>query len=246
MRTSTQCRLCRQKKFLIKAHIIPAGFYRPLKTEKTVPEIHTNIEGAFPQRSPVGIFDRNILCRECDALMGPWDQHAQNILLKDIPEESSIFHHRKRVAYQITKFDYKRLKLFFVSLLWRASISTHVFFKRISLGSQEEILRDMILNQRPGSLKSYPVTLARFENPAANGILDPHPEVFDDVKFCRFYLTGYVVYIQVDDKPPPSFLGDFAIKENEPITVIMRNFAESKDGALMLRIAQKAVIARRR
>ncbi len=239
------CRLCDQEKRLIKAHIIPAGFYRPLKAGNVIPELHTNVEGSFPQRSPVGIFDRNILCRECDALMGPWDQHAQELLLKDIPEDTSIFYRGKRVAYQITHFDYKRLRLFFVSLLWRASISTHKFFKRISLGSQESILRDMILTQNPGPPELYGVTLARFETRAANGMLDPHPETFDGVNYCRFYLTGYVVYIHTDDKPAFSVLSDFIIKETGPITVLIRDFGQSKDGALMLGLAKKAIMDRR-
>lgn len=239
------CRLCNQEKRLIKAHIIPAGFYRPLKAGNVIPELYSNVEGVFPQRSPVGIFDRNILCRECDALMGPWDQHAQEMLLKDIPEDTSIFYRQKRIAYEIPQFDYKRLKLFFVSLLWRASISSHKFFERISLGQQENILRDMILSQSPGPPEQYGVTLARFEIPVANGMLDPHPETFDGVDFCRFYLTGYVVYIHIDNKPPPSWLADFAIKETKPITVILRDFHASKDGTLMRDIAKKAMMHRR-
>ena len=177
--------------------------------------------------------------------MGPWDQHAQEVLLKEIQEDTSIFYGQKRVAYQIAQFDYKRLKLFFVSLLWRASISTQKFFKRISLGPQESTLRDMILTESPGPPEQYGVTLSRFELQAANGMLDPHPEAFDGVNFCRFYLTGYVAYIHIDDKPPPPFIADFVIKETEPITVIMRDFHASKDGRLMCDIAKKSMTPRR-
>ena len=241
-----KCSLCREDKALIKAHIIPHGFYRPLKTDGAIPEMHSNTPGAFPRRTPVGVFDCNILCQDCDAIMGPWDQHAQEVLLKPPPQESLLFYRGQMVGAQIKEFKYEPLKLFFISLLWRASISTQPFFKLISLGPHEETLRQMIIQHDPGSPEDYAVTLGRFEDPEAQGMLNPHSELFEGINYCRFYLTGVVAYIKVDHRPSVSPLRDFTIKENEPITVIIRSLHQSKDGKLMKEIAHNALLHHKR
>jgi hypothetical protein len=40
--------------------------------------------------------------------------------------------------------------MFHLSLLWRMSVSKHPYFKEVSLGPHEEVLRRMLLEARPG------------------------------------------------------------------------------------------------
>ena len=58
----TLCRLCLKDKNLIKAHIIPEGFFRLLRSGNRSPEMHSNSPGSFPKRMQVGTYDSNILC----------------------------------------------------------------------------------------------------------------------------------------------------------------------------------------
>ena len=51
--------------------------------------------------------------------------------------------------------DYTQLRLFYLSLLWRMSVSTHPYFKEVSLGPHEEVLRRMLLEGRPGEPDQY-------------------------------------------------------------------------------------------
>lgn len=228
------CKLCLQNKKLIKAHIIPEGFFRPLRSGNLAPEIHTNTPGSYPKRTQVGAYDSSILCSECDQKMAPWDGCAQEVLI-----------HRFSVARRIENFDYRRLKLFFVSLLWRASVSRLPFYKRISLGPFEDRLRTMILAGEPGGSEDFAVILARFEDPEITAILDPHPEKFESISFCRFYLTGFVAYIKVDQRPAPSLLADFRLRENAPLIVLARSLQNSSDGQVMRNIAKSAIAHRR-
>lgn len=235
------CRLCLQDKKLIKAHIIPEGFFRLLRHENIAPEMHSNTPGSFPKRMLVGTYDPTILCSECDGKMAPWDDYGQQVLIRQFPEAIKISLQGKTVAWKIEKFDYRRLKLFFMSVLWRASVSKQTFYKRISLGPFEDRLRTMILNEDPGDTQEFVVVLARFEDVEITAMLDPHPEKFDGISFCRFYLSGFVAYIKVDKRPTPSFLTDLRLQEDRPLIILARSLQNSPDGRVMRELAERAL-----
>ena len=102
----------------------------------------------------------------------------------------------------------------------------------------EAELRAMIADANPGAAETFAVTLARFDHPAFRGMLDPHPERYDGVNYCRFYLAGFVAHIKVDRRPPPEFLSDFIIRDGVPIVVLLRSARGSKDTAVMRDIAR--------
>jgi len=236
-----KCHLCLKDKKLIKAHIIPESFFLPLKDRKRAPEIHSNIDGDYPKRSPVGIYDTSILCSTCDNIIGDWDNYAQDLLLKEFGEDLSVYNGSQKVAYKIDKFDYRKLKLFFISVLWRASISGQYFFKRIKLGPHESLAREMIVERNPGTAEDFAVVVAKFSDPNVTAILDPHMDKFDGVNFCRIYMTGFVIYVKVDKRKTPEFLQKRQIRENEPIWIILRDIHKSKDGKIMKDIAIKGL-----
>lgn len=51
--------------------------------------------------------------------------------------------------------DYKIFKLFQLSILWRASISTRELFQYVNLGKHEEIIREMLLSEESGKEEKY-------------------------------------------------------------------------------------------
>jgi len=71
--------------------------------------------------------------------------------------------------------------------------------------------------------------------------MDPHSESYDGVNYYRFYLTGFVVYIKVDNRPPPDFLSDFCLSDSGSIIVIPRDVNKSKDGIILKDILTKSV-----
>jgi len=232
--------LCQTEQPLIKAHVIPAGFFRSIEDPSETLELHTNTPGTYPKRAPIGVYDKSILCRACDNVFSPWEKHAQDVLLRDFAEEAAIYHGHEKAAWVIDKFDYSRLKLFFVSLLWRASISTQPFYRRISTGPFESELRAMILAGAPGAPETFAVSLARFEEPAYSAMLDPHRERYDGVNYCRFYLAGFVIYIKVDQRPPPEVFAAFTLGPKAPITVLRRDPHTGKDAVVMRDLARSA------
>lgn len=236
---SMNCRLCQQSnKKLIRTHVIPEGFFRQLRDEKRAPEIHTNIVGQYPKRSPIGVYDPEILCEECEAVFGDWDNYAQQIFLGEHQEPEYLRHHGQPIAIQVLSYDYSALKLFFISLLWRASVSRHSFYGRIRTGRFESMLRDLILRREPGSPDDFAVSLAKFEHPLGRTILDPHPERWSGVNYVRFYLGGHVAYIKVDKRPPPQMPGLLKLMPGAPLLIVLRDFERSRELPLMRKIME--------
>jgi hypothetical protein len=55
------CRLCRQPKKLIQAHVIPEAFFREMRVGDGAPPLLVKT-GEYPRRSPIGVYDQTILC----------------------------------------------------------------------------------------------------------------------------------------------------------------------------------------
>lgn len=235
------CKLCGEDRKLVKAHIIPEGFFRPLRLGSTVPELHSNTNGVFPKKSPIGVYDKNILCDKCDKYIGLWDDYAHKLLIQNFSEQFAVYERDTKVAYKINDYDYKKLKMFFISVLWRASISSQQFYQRIKIGSHEQIIKEMIINDDPGDPYDYAVSLAKFIDPEVKGMLDPHKTKFDGINYCQFYITGFVLYIKTDKRNPPDFLKELCLKKDPPFWIILRDINNSKDGKIIKDIVLKAV-----
>jgi len=231
------CRYCGENQKLIDAHIIPKAFFRRLRGGKDSPRLLTNKKGHFPKRAPIGVYDPTILCECCEPLFGQWDGYAQQLLGDDSKSFSPIRMGAQVVGYEIEEFRYELLKLFFISLLWRASVSTHPFYSRISLGPYETIASNLLHGRDPGSKDFFAVTLARFDHPLGKTIFDPHPEKWAGVNYCRFYLGSYVAYIKVDKRKPPEPLSHFVMAPGQPLRIIVRTIERSPELLLIESIA---------
>jgi hypothetical protein len=235
------CKLCGEDRKLIKAHIIPEGFFRPLRLGSTVLEMHSNTNGALPKKSPIGIYDKNILCEKCDKYIGLWDDYAHKLLIQNFSENFAVYEGSTKAAYKINVYDYEKLILFFLSILWRATISSQPFYKRIEIGAHEHILKEMIINGDPGGTYDYAVSLAKFSDPRIKEMLDPHKTRLNSINYCQFYITGFVLYIKTDKRNPPDFLKEFCLKRDPPFWIILRDIDRGKDGKIMKDIVLKAI-----
>ncbi len=131
------CRFCNNKKKLCKAHIIPETFYN-IQNKSSYLGLSKNgtIDCIYSQN---GLKDPNILCPECDAILGNYDKYAAVILKNEIFKYPMILEkNNNEQLYLLSKdsFNYVLLRKFFISLVWRASISN---LCSVSLGKYEDI-----------------------------------------------------------------------------------------------------------
>jgi len=228
-RQAVLCRYCLQVGKFVKAHILPEAFFRRLWEGGTGPVMLTNKAGAFPKRAPVGVYDRGILCERCEPLFGPWDAYGQELLREDPGDWIQRTDGQRILAYERGDYDYPRLKLFVLSVLWRASVSTHSFYDRVRLGPHEERLRDILKSGAPGDADTYGVVLAKFVNATTRAILDPHPSRLNGLQYYQILLGSYTAYVKVDRRPALFPYCDIQLAPGRPLIVLGRDLRQAKE-----------------
>jgi len=228
------CRFCLEQRQLIEAHIIPKGFFERIRSDE--PTILVN-KSDYPKRSPQGIYDKGILCGPCDNIIGKWDQYAQEVLTVDMSGFTLIAEGQNIGGWERPEYNYELLKLFFISLLWRASISTHSFYAGIDIGRKfEEQARQMLRDGRAGGAHDFGVAIARFVEPLGNAFFDPHMERMNKVNHVRFYLAGFIAYMKVDKRPYDTGLEHFLLADGEPLRVIKRSIHKGGEAEVLSEI----------
>lgn len=229
-----KCKFCGNETTLIKAHIIPASLFRRLQISKQSLEMLTNRAGEYNKRTPIGVYDKTIVCSRCESIWQEWDNYAQQLLAEKPLDSQARYHNHKKVGYIVDNYEYKKLKLFFISMVWRASVSSQPFFSKVSLGHFEDIAKEHIANNEPGDSDVFSVTLAKFDHPQGKLILDPHEDNYSGVNYLRFYLVNYIAYIKVDHKPAPSPFSQCAMAESRPLYIICKDFERSNELKLIV------------
>lgn len=232
-----KCKLCDEDKKLVKAHIIPRSLYKPLLEGGQPLSVLSTSPTSRPKKSRIGIYDNEIVCQDCEKIFSPWDDYAQKVLLAEPKEEDFLIDMGQKLAFKMVA-DYVKLKLFFISLLWRASKSKVDFFKRINIRPSEEQLKKMILLGNPGNFDNFAVILAKFDDPLGTIFQSPFRQRFNGINFCQFYLAGYVAYIKTDKRPSPEVFREFILTPKRPLIVILRNLRHSKEFPLMKKVAK--------
>jgi hypothetical protein len=149
------------------------------------------------QKYPNGIFDSEILCASCDGYLG---KHYDNPAIKIFQtlRITSRDMNMRKTRYAKRNIKCSTLCEFFLSILWRASISTRC--KGMTLGKYEDQVRDALFNRKPfSSLVGFEVLVSRYRSRV---IADPsglyclpralHPYIFG------FSLAGFRITVKLD------------------------------------------------
>jgi hypothetical protein len=228
----TDCKLCLKSKKLIRAHVIPRSFWKPIRGMTDAVVIVEKTGKLKPHFSQSGIWDREILCSDCERVFGPWDAHAQSLLLSKWNDANFWLDKKGNfVAYELKNADYTRLKLFFISVLWRASVSGQPFFSRVDLGPLEASARNHILQGDAGDPDEFSVLLSGFGNiDLPFFVFEPYFNVGEDgINFCVLYLVGYKILLKVDKRPWSHKMRSFMIRPNQPCLVHYVDYRLSKE-----------------
>ena len=192
---------------------------------------------SLSKANPVGVYDCTIVTAEGEAHFAPWDSYAAELLLHGFSTAQRLRQDVGQiVGYEYPTFDYTKLKLFFLSVLWRAGASSQEFFKRVDLGPHFDTLRNRLLNADPGQPDEYAVVLAVFDDdPDWAKIMDPFPERYGEtgIRFYRLYVGNFIAYVKVDQRPAESPIQDLQLTPDAPLRIVQRSFAESKERCVM-------------
>lgn len=192
------CKFCGKEAKLVKSHIIPKFLYEYGENSKKVLSIDTRKKQNTIYQS--GIWDY-ILCENCEKKMFLYDNEFCNFTR--INFENYIFSRDdKSIIYLIPNniCNYKYLRKFFVSVIWRASISTKSEFKMVDLNKYEKIALD-ILNDKYDSENLFSVILFKEpNNKSIKGLNFLEKTKFDNQTAYKIYFGDFQINIIINSK----------------------------------------------
>lgn len=216
----------------MKSHIIPESMYWGLQNDETPsPVIASPHEREFQMRRPNGIWGR-FLCARDEKQFNDWDAHAVEVLRRPVAVAVEG-------GWRYEGLKYEKLKLFFISLLWRAHSSGADFFDRVNLGVHADRLKGLIKARCASEPSDYSVMLWRSDELLAKAIIAPFCERYDGVRFVRFYLPGYMALIKVDQRPLPQEFRGRELPATGSWYVRRRDYAGRSEERAILHTAQK-------
>jgi hypothetical protein len=225
------CKLCGQSKNLIDAHIIPASFWsvgsKPLA-------VFSDANGSRPRKSPIGIYDSNILCDDCDNELGKLDQYAlENLIRKPGTTEFSL----DRYSKKYTPIDVAKIHKFILSVAWRASKSKHDFYAEIVLGPYEDKFGDAFKLLNASSLR-FEIFISEFDT-SVLPYLQPKSVKVDSVNGVLLYLGRFKIFVKTDQRTLHNTIGSLLLQDGNKIISSVERWATSREKQMVDRILQK-------
>jgi hypothetical protein len=221
------CKLCLKEKELMFSHIIPEYFYEPMYDEKhrfmqisTIPEI--------PIKHKQKGIREYLLCEECEQKFSVFERYVSQAYYH---KESNKIQQDERI-FVVEDVDYKLLKLFQLSILWRSAITNVELFGDVKLGPHTERLRLMLFNEDPG--KDYEYGCLQFavifdQNKLADGLIMP-PALFrvDGYRMCRFTFGGIIWLYVISSHNNQFRWKEFFLLESGKLTIFKKFFEDIK------------------
>ncbi len=240
---SMKCKGCGEDKDLIKAHIIPKSFYMNLKGDsKYLNVIHSNAD-ARVGISHIGDYDKEILCKACDGVFEKYDDYAKKFLIDEFGSFNELWDGETLVGWEVDGCKHQKLILFFLSVLWRASVSNRENYRNIVLGPHEDKIKEIVFGRSNDNLY-YTCSLAKFYGAKIDtlerAILNPVRIKIDGINFHQIYLGGFIAYLKVDKRENP--MGDkLDIRVGQKLHIVGRSFDNSKEYKLIQKIVSQPI-----
>lgn len=233
---TSSCRGCGASK-TIEAHLIPRAFVHDIRRGHK----HILIGSAASTGRKVsqsGLIDRNILCEKCDGHLGKYDQFGINFC-RTFGAKSQLV---APEIFCIRPADTENVVKFFVSILWRYSISVLDEAKDVNLGPFEDKFKDILFAgascaTEPGTvlwryksrvIKEEEIFLPPFKSPFVDGTLDAY----------SISIGGFRTFVKVDARPLPPALLPMIINGKSEITGGYLYFENTQEFKAMRAIAE--------
>jgi hypothetical protein len=139
------------------------------------------------------------------------------------------------LAYQFPTWDEERLRMFAISLLWRAGATTNGIFSMVSLGPRHLArLTERVLAGDPGSPEDFSVMLVRWETTPAYASfrkiqMSPYRVKLDGINEVKMFMGGFVIHVKADQRPYKKPCHEILLRPGRPVYMCARNLEGSND-----------------
>jgi hypothetical protein len=234
------CKMCSGERALAKAHIVPKAFYNMLPEEPLM--LFSGKKDHRPKRIPTGIYDENLLCKDCEEqfshldneavrILKPWPRRPQ--LLKD--EHGLVIKlEGKKAGYSIKAPDTNALLPFFYFLLWRMAETSRPEMRLKLDPALTERLRLSVLAQTTEEI-DLRIYGQRSSEVAAQLVANPRIGQIDGMAVINLDFYGFQFTVKfVDDG-----IDELALTQNRDWPILFQDFRATKLYASMRPIAQR-------
>ncbi len=196
------CRFCKRGGVrFVNAHVIARSFFKIVRGNAKY-SVRMEAKGTS-LRTPyhqAGVADASILCEDCEPKFTKWDTYGFEILSISRGEADAIrASDGSPMAIPIDDLNYELFILFFLSVLWRASVSSLEFYKTVDLGRYEEPIRDLLWSRKAPQPSEYAALLgASLNQPYPNVILRPERCRLEGIHFNRLFFPNVFVHLKSD------------------------------------------------
>lgn len=191
------CKLCGNTEVLRESHILPKHAYKQAILHNAHPR--TKIVQALPGGTEVDDkrqdgFKEHLLCDTCEGKLSKWETYAcRKLFNRPLPSASII-----SGKIELTGIEYQPIKLYLLSLLWRAGVANSNFFKCVKLGPHADRLRKMLLAEDPGDPRDYGCLLMKLEQwkefPVEGVVFEPFCFRSDGEHSTMFAFMGLAIH----------------------------------------------------
>jgi len=169
-----------------------------------------------------------LLCGACEQKLSKWESYASQLLRGG----TAIVAERDGNLWHLSDLDYCSFRLFQLSVLWRASISTKEFFSSVSLGKHhEEKIRRLLLSGDPGLPWQYGCVMCSLiadEAILTDLMIQPDRLKLYGHTAYRFIFGGFMwIYIASSHTAPSQIKSTF-LSSNGEMTILVKNIESMK------------------
>jgi hypothetical protein len=242
------CKLTLEEGKFVKSHLIPAALTKP---DAPGEPFYQGGYGAKPSKKWSSWYDQELVIRKGEDVLASYDTWAiaelrrLRLVWSGWQTEDELTDHLKIPdtpwgARKVETEDPAKLRLFFLSLLWRAAASSRWEFGEVWLPQDHlEQLRAMVLDGEGKPNSFYPIQLTqistkgRTQNLVPIAIKKPIPPVGDAkpmvVDAFRFYMEGLIAHFA---RPPfdeglTQELGSLVVGNEKSITLSTVTYEQS-------------------
>lgn len=124
-----ECRLCGRRAALHESHVIPKSFFRSIK--RSGPALLAHDDVWVRNRRTQESWSQRLFCSECEGRISRWEGYVVDILRNPARQKAVV----RKAPHQWEFFNvqYAPFRLFQVSLLFRAAISSHIAYEHVRL-----------------------------------------------------------------------------------------------------------------
>lgn len=247
--TSGKCALTLKHGSFVESHLIPRALTQPISKGVGFMQLS---EQAKPKRRWSSWYDNRLVTREGEDILADLDGWAIKYLrtkklvwsgfgpLQELTDDDRKLLGSQYGVRSVGVENPDRLRLFFLSLLWRAAASKLPEFQPIAvLPADLETMRVALTTNSVPPINFYPVSLTQFhtvghqhnQSPTADTKILP---AFDDepqseVPIFRFYFDGLITHFHnTPNDPNAAELGPLVVGNGNTITVSTMPFGISR------------------